>query len=150
MPTYLRCPNDFPLTSFEVAGLWKATCKQQEFVDDQVNIECVSEDEIRKLNEQYRDTPGSTNVLTFSYPPLQTESPGEHDISMCLAVAKRESQQRSLSLRDYVALLLVHAFLHATGLDHEESGEAAAHMRAAEAAILQSSGFKSISLEEGD
>jgi rRNA maturation RNase YbeY len=71
---------------------------------------------------------------------------GQHDIAICLTVAKSESEERGVDLSDYVALLLTHAFLHAVGLDHEESGAEADKFKAAEAEIMKSGGFREDSL----
>ena len=65
-----------------------------------------------------------------------------HDIVLCLAVAEREAEAREMMLRDYAAWLLVHAFLHVTGLDHESSDQAAASTTQAEVAILAAAGYQ--------
>lgn len=142
MPISLQCTESFPLSQDDVAGLWQKVVARRGGLDDQVNISCVDEQEIQRLNEQYRGVSGSTNVLTFSYPGDR----GEHDIALCISVAKQESAARNIPMRDYLALLLVHAFLHATGLDHEASEQAARQMREAETNVLRDAGFKSISL----
>jgi len=131
----LQCAADvFPLTQDESVKLWQQVRHERQHQDDQITIRCVSEDEITELNATYRGKKSSTNVLTFSYGE-------EHDVSLCMAVAEKESTERSVALRDYVALLLVHALLHATGLDHEESTEAADAMTSLEKRILSSAGF---------
>ena len=163
MPITIQC-NEFLLTADEVARLWQETIALREHADDQVTVRCVSEDEIRELNKTYRQKDEPTNVLTFSYPqqgigaPRSSESEvgsssdeheaesATHDVALCLTVAEREAKQRGAQLRDYLALLLTHAFLHATGLDHEESEAAAAAVAQAERAILQASGFAAAEL----
>lgn len=126
--------------------LWTETRQRRDWDDEAVNITCVSEDEVRTLNRNYRLKDAPTNVLTFSYPAAVAGQRGEHDIALCLPVAEREAKERGIALRDYVALLLVHAFLHATGLDHEQSPEAEAQMTQAEQEILSASGFAPINL----
>lgn len=119
----------------------------RKFPDDQVNIKCVSPATMRTLNKRYRGKDAETNVLTFNYGP----APGEvasHDIALCLPVAEREAGERGVALREYVALLLAHAFLHATGMDHEREDEEALHTRQMEKQILKSAGFPEASLIE--
>lgn len=134
MPVAVQC-GSFCLSQDEVDGLWRAVREQQEIRDDVVTVRCVSQAEIRALNKRYRGKDKSTNVLTFSYE-------GEHDVALCLTVARGEAIAQSEDERDYVAWLVVHAFLHIAGLDHEANTEAAQKMSRAERKILVSRGFR--------
>lgn len=138
MPIHLHC-EDCPLRATEIQTLWKITRQNRKFPDAEVNIKCVSEDEVRTLNAQYRKKNKATNILTFSYSD-------EHDIALCIPVADREAKERGARRRDYIALLFVHAFLHVTGMDHEESPQEALDTAAAEHAILREAGFTPVSL----
>ncbi len=135
MPLHLQC-EDFPLHKNEVALLWEATRAYTHCFDNTVTVQCVSAKEIQRLNRLYRNKDAPTNVLTFSY-----ENEGDHDIALCMDVADTEARERGIALRDYVALLVVHAVLHACGYDHEISDDSAELMRQSEQAILLSSGF---------
>lgn len=139
--------ENLPLKLTEVEQLWQETIRARDFPDETVNIKCVSPAEMRTLNKQYRGKDAPTNVLTFNYGPVGHEV-ASHDIALCLSVAEREASERGVSLRDYVARLLVHAFLHATGMDHERSYEAARDTEQAERKILQAAGFQAASLFE--
>jgi len=166
MITLLQC-DGVPLSQDEVEGLWKETISLREFADEQVNIKCVSEKKIRTLNKKYRGKDKSTNVLTFSYPQERIGAPrlpaeasakagslqkaidqrlnggevgSEHDVALCLEVAEREASERGAELKDYVARLIVHAFLHATGMDHEQSEEARS-MAKLERKVLDKCGY---------
>lgn len=147
--------ENLPLKLTEVEQLWQETIRARDFPDETVNIKCVSPAEMRTLNKQYRGKDAPTNVLTFNYPstPAVAGQAGsgqasEYDIALCLSVAEREVSERGVSLRDYVARLLVHAFLHATGMDHERSYEEARDTEQAERKILQAAGFQAASLFE--
>jgi len=122
-----------------LGGLWREVQAERDFADDIINVRCVDEDEIKRLNREHRGVEKATNVLTFSYS-------GEHDVAICVAVAEREAVEREQKLKDYVALLLVHAMLHATGLDHEGSGDAADEMASNEQTILKRGGYLATSL----
>lgn len=137
MPVQLQCEN-FVLTDEEARRLWDETIRYRDFLDDEVTVRCVSEAEIQRLNQQYRGQGKPTNVLTFSY---TDEERGGHDIALCMAVAEHEAFERGAEVRDYAALLLVHAFLHATGMDHEHSKAEVKATEAAEQAILKQAGF---------
>ncbi len=133
MPISLQ-DGSFPLSKKAVSKLWREAIAYRGFSDDQVNIKNVSLEEIRTLNKHYRRQDKVTNVLTFSYED-------EHDVVLCLPVAEQEARARGVKLPDYVALLLVHAFLHATGMDHEQSEEESRQTENAEREILRAAGF---------
>lgn len=118
--------------------LWHAVHDHVGHADDDITVRVVDEEESRRLNLQYRKKDTPTNVLTFSY------GDATHDVALCMSVAQREANERGVVLRDYVALLLVHAFLHAVGMDHEQSAAAAEAMHAAEQVILKRAGFNAI------
>ena len=123
-----------PMSYDEVSLLWSATIEALNTPDDVVNIQVVSIEEIQKLNKQYRHKDKPTNVLTFTYE-------GEHDVALCLDIARKEAEQNGVSLKDYVAWLVVHAFVHAAGVDHEESSAEEERMKNLEKMILKKSGF---------
>lgn len=138
-----RC-EDLPLSQEEVQSLWDAVCEKAGYDNQsQVSIQCVDEHEILSLNKKYRGKDAPTNILTFSY----GEDEG-HDIALCMSVAIAEAAQRKADIRDYCALLLAHAFLHAAGLDHESSPEEDARTREYERAVLTQCGFVSQALSD--
>ncbi len=126
-------------TTQEVELLWSKTIAYASHADDEVTVKIVSEDEIRRLNKEYRQKDAPTNVLTFSYG-------AEHDVAVCWSVVEREAGERDSTVRDYAALVLVHAFLHVVGMDHERSSEEAEKTHEAEQEILKRAGFTSLTL----
>ncbi len=118
----------------EVSSLWNITCRHMRYADEEVAVTCVDKTRMRALNKQYRNEDKTTNVLTFSYD-------GDHDVVLCLAIAREEAIARGMQWRDYAALLLAHAFLHVAGLDHERSEADAARSREEEGNILKEAGF---------
>lgn len=139
VPVTMQGTSDFPLTAAQVTALWQAVRTVQHFPDDEVAVRCVAAEEIRRLGRRYlaRDEVGT--VLAFSY------GDGTHDVPLCLAAAQREALAGGYRLSEYVVLLLVHALLHVTGMDHETARERSA-MRAAEEAVLAAAGFSPGSL----
>lgn len=120
--------------------LWAETCAHTNHPDEEVTVRWVDEEESRRLNNEYRKKDAPTNVLTFNYGE-GPEGHGEHDIALCLDVVKTEAAERTMPTRDYCALVLVHAFLHAVGVDHEASETESARMQEMERTILQKAGF---------
>lgn len=130
----------------EYAVLWDAVCTRfPERKSDSVSVRVVSIQEITELNNRYRNKNSVTNVLTFSYTDTV---PYEHDIALCVDVAEKEARLRGVPLRDYTALLVVHAMLHAAGLDHEQSRTEDEKTRTLEKEILSECGFVSTSLSD--
>ncbi len=138
MPVDYQCGGT-SLSQQDVRRLWEATIKQRDFPDEIVVVRCVSMAKMQQLNRRYRSRNKPTNVLTFSYD-------GEHDVVLCLPVARQEAATVQTELKDYLALVLVHAFLHVTGLDHTTSLLAEAQTRAAEKGILAAAGFAPLHL----
>ncbi|MEO6077804.1 MAG: rRNA maturation RNase YbeY [Candidatus Andersenbacteria bacterium] len=131
----LQC-EQFPLTKKQVASLLDTACDVVGESDNgQVSIRCVSNKEMQNLNKTYRKKDAPTNILTFSY------DENEHDIAICMNVAEKEAKERKVELVDYTALLVTHAFLHALGMDHEESEDEEKKTEELEKKILSNSGF---------
>ncbi len=126
-----------PVSLEEVEQLWGAVRQRRGVADDVITVRVVTKEESQRLKREYKKIDEPTNVLTFSYD-------AEHDIALCLAVAQEEAVERGVVLRDYVAWLLTHAYLHATGLDHEVSEVKAKEMRSLEQAVLRGSGFHAL------
>lgn len=146
MPVTLTCDN-LPLAATDVARLWQATRRHTKQPDQPVAVTCVTKARMQELNREYRGRDYPTNVLTFNYPEATSvRAAAEHDVVLCLPVARAEADTRSTPLRDYIALLLVHAFLHALGFDHERSAADATATRRAEQEILSASGFAGLGL----
>lgn len=132
--------EDFPLAEQKVADLLNAACAHVHEDDGMVHIQCVSKKEIQEMNKKYREKDAPTNVLTFSYDEM------DHDVALCMDVANKEADERGVSINNYVALLLVHAFLHVLGMDHEKSVEEEDATIALEQKILSECGFNPASL----
>ena len=97
----------------------------------EISVTFVDNAAIAELNNQYRNKPMPTDVLSF---PL-----GENVISM-----ERAQEQATLyghPLQREVAFLTVHSMLHLLGYDHENGGLEAMRMREKEEAVLTQLGL---------
>jgi probable rRNA maturation factor len=90
---------------------------------------------IRGLNRKWRGIDKPTNVLSFPAGGDAASEPLLGDIVIAFETASQEASESGKPLRDHVAHLLVHGFLHLIGHDHVEAAEAAT-MEALERAIL--------------
>ena len=111
--------------------------------DAEVSVRIVGIEEMKSLNDEYRDKDQATNVLSFpggelaGLPPEAARALG--DIVLCAAVIRSEAAEQNKALADHWAHLLVHGTLHLLGHDHTSDDEAAA-MESLEVRILTSIG----------
>jgi probable rRNA maturation factor len=98
----------------------------------EVTVVITTDEAVAELNEQYRDTEGATDVLSF---PAQEPTPGFvsipemdaylGDIIIALPFTERQAAALNRPLRDELRLLAVHGTLHLLGYDHAEPEEEA-------------------------
>ena len=110
----------------------------------QVSVMFVDEGTIADLNSRFLDGDGPTDVLSFPIdddvvergrqPDQGGRGPGGPspspdipillgDVVVCPLVARRQASERSVSLEDELALLVVHGVLHLLKYDHEDDDE---------------------------
>ena len=86
-----------------------------------MNIIFVNDDEIHKINKEYRDIDRVTDVISFALNDekdflIKTEELG--DIFICIDQAKRQAEEYNHSLDREIGFLSVHGYLHLNGYDH--------------------------------
>ena len=95
----------------------------------EISVTFVDNAAIAELNNQYRNKPMPTDVLSF---PLGVD--GKYDVDEnngCKMLG-----DIVISMEREVAFLTVHSMLHLLGYDHENGGLEAMHMREKEEAVL--------------
>ena len=127
--------EEFILSKKEIIQLLNLVADEFKRSVEDITVKCVSAQEITNLNLQYRKKSESTNVLSFSY------DEGVHDVAICMEVAEIEARELKIDLKYYSAWLLVHAFIHAYGLDHEISRETAKQVEEMESRLLDMAGY---------
>ena len=121
---------EFPLTEEQVAGLADAVLSH-EGVDREcyVSVSVVTDEEIARLNEQYREMQGPTDVLSFECDGVEDELSdmvpagfGDvyelGDVVIAPDVAERQTHEFGTTLEQEISLLFVHGLLHLCGYDH--------------------------------
>jgi probable rRNA maturation factor len=109
--------------------------------DSEVSVRLVDEVEMARLNRDYRDRHGPTNVLSFpSDLPRELNLPLLGDIVICASLVRREAAEQGKSPEAHWAHLTIHGTLHLLGYDHVEEADAAV-MEALESRILQQLGY---------
>lgn len=116
----------------------------------ELSIILTTDEEVKRLNEQYRGMAVSTDVLSF---PMEGPWEGDDafiapegvrmlgDVVVSYPHAVRQAAEYGHSLEREVAFLTVHGILHLLGLDHE-TPEQEKDMFARQEAVLESLGLK--------
>lgn len=101
--------------------------------DKELCVAFVDDEEMRKLNADYRNTSRTTDVLSFPQDGPDDSILGDVIISIDTAI--RRSKLRKLSIEDEIHELMIHGILHLLGYDHKKKNEARV-MREKELEIL--------------
>lgn len=107
-----------------------------------LNVRFVDDKSIRELNRKYSGLDKATDVLSFSYIEDGEAAAGElGDVAISLETAQRQAAEAGNALSDEIALLLLHAILHISGMDHaDDQGQAV--MDHLQGQILAAAGVK--------
>lgn len=95
-----------------------------------IGIGVVTENEIKQINNEYRNINKSTDVLSF---PIFTKLELDNikktnkveeisigDIVLCMDVIQRQAKKYRTSFNKEMLFMLVHGICHLLGYDHEE------------------------------
>jgi probable rRNA maturation factor len=107
------------------------------FVNDktfEVNVCLSNDEEVHRLNAEFRGIDKPTNVLSFAnidddefwetIEDKNAELAEVGDIILAFETMQREADIKQISLYAHYCHLLVHGFLHLLGFNHEEDKEA--------------------------
>lgn len=92
------------------------------YPDAELSILIVDDQQIARLNRQYLNREGPTNVIAFAMQegPFSEIAPALlGDVVISMETAHRQAQNAGLSMLDYFDQLLIHGILHLLGYDHE-------------------------------
>jgi len=95
--------------------------------DAEMSVTFVSNEEIKRINHEFRNKDEVTDVLSFPQEELgdgEIEIVGDipvhlGDVIISLDVVKKQAEEYEHSLEREIAFLAVHGFLHLIGYDHE-------------------------------
>ena len=115
-------PPEYRLNHAKLSKLSRALAKHvPKFSQGQVAVSFVSDQDIRRLNRQYRSKDRVTDVLSFPAPE-QDLSGLLGDVLIAFNQAQRQAEDGDIELE--IADLLVHGILHLMGYNHEQPDEA--------------------------
>ena len=115
----------------------------------EISVSFVDNEEIKKLNGEYRNKPVETDVLSFPYGENGKDYPLDEDtglytlgdIVISMPKAVEQSELFGHSLQREIAYLTVHSMLHLLGYDHESGGLEQVRMREREELVLKKLGL---------
>ncbi len=110
----------------------------------ELSIMLTSDENIRRLNLQYRGKDSPTNILSFpqnDFSPAQTRS-GPHlgDLVLAFETIEREATTQGKTFGQHLAHLVIHGFLHLLGYNHQDDSRAR-EMEKLETDILHAAGY---------
>ncbi len=82
----------------------------------------TDDDAVAALNTAYRGKEGPTNVLSF--PSVDHADNHLGDIAIAYGVTAREANERGIEIIEHLLHLIIHAFLHLQGYDHQADEDA--------------------------
>lgn len=113
-----------------------------------ISVRLVDDQEMRRLNKQFRHQDRVTDVLTFVYGnqlprprgrgmtrKIRLDSPVQGDLVIAIGRARQQARRRGLTLEDELLRLAVHGCTHLAGYTHEARGSFM-HMRQREFELL--------------
>jgi probable rRNA maturation factor len=118
----------FGRSAFTKRGLeqFLAEAVQQARLEGAVSVLLTGDEEIRRLNREFRGKDQATDVLSFPARDGSGHTRVAGDLAISVETAAREAELRSHSLGVELRVLLLHGILHLAGFDHEtDSGEMA-------------------------
>ncbi len=145
----LQEPENFALPTQVEFEQWVTAALDGSMTAVELTIRLVEKDESAALNTQYRDKPGTTNVLSFPFEaPADVPLPLLGDLIICAPLVVDEAAAQNKTQRAHWAHLVVHGILHLRGYDHIDDAEAL-EMEGLERKIMAYLGFDDPYMDEG-
>ena len=98
---------------------------QEKMSDCVINLRLLNDNEMKKLNMQFRQKDKTTNVLSFPNEDIsvkQTKNIG--DIAISVEYVKAEAKKEGKTFDDHIIHMLAHGVYHILGYDHENNENA--------------------------
>jgi probable rRNA maturation factor len=103
-----------------------AAAKKEAKLAGAVSVLLTGDEEIRRLNREFRHKDKATDVLSFPAAEVGGRARLAGDLAVSVETAAREAESRGHALGLELEILLLHGVLHLAGYDHEaDAGEMA-------------------------
>ena len=111
--------------SKDLSALSKEIFLLEQKPDAIVNLKFLSDEDIKILNQKYRNKSMPTNVLSFENDDISKAYTNEiGDIAISYEYAAREAEEQKKTFHDHVMHLTLHGILHLLGYDHQLESDA--------------------------
>jgi len=116
-------PSSLILDEEQITHLILSVLKARRHIGWEVSLFFASEERIKELNLQYRNTPSSTDVLSFLMGEEYTNKNGEvrynaGDIVICLTKVCDNAIGFDVTANEELKRVIIHSILHLEGMDH--------------------------------
>ena len=129
-----------PLAEQPLSEFLDRILREVNFADAEVSIAFVSDAEIAKWNQNYRNQKGPTDVLSFPAPSkrrLEGHAKRKQngrvsaknargflgDVAIAPETARRYARKNGRTLHNEIRILMLHGVLHLIGYDHESQSD---------------------------
>ena len=111
--------------SKDLSSLSKEIFLLEQKPDAIVNLKFINDEDIKTLNQKYRNKSMPTNVLSFENDDISKVHTNEiGDIAISYEYAAREAEEQKKTFHDHVMHLTLHGILHLLGYDHQLESDA--------------------------
>ena len=111
--------------SKDLSALSKEIFLLEQKPDAIVNLKFINDEDIKILNQKYRNKSMPTNVLSFENDDISKVHTNEiGDIAISYEYASREAEEQKKTFHDHVMHLTLHGILHLLGYDHQLESDA--------------------------
>ncbi len=103
----------------KIAKLMSAIDKKEKALDSSVNINFINDHRMSRLNEEFRQKTGTTDVLSFNLDDDEGPDSVLGEIYISTETAEKNAKINGVAYTDEILRLCCHGFLHLLGYDHE-------------------------------
>ena len=110
-----------PWSSKDIQKVFNLAARMEKSIKGDVEINIISEEEIKKMNSDWRGINKPTDVLSFAWQEekrVPTKNLGQ--IYLCYSYIVKQAAVYHVSVEEEFARTLIHGILHLVGYDHQE------------------------------
>jgi probable rRNA maturation factor len=107
-----------PISAARVKEIVQTVCRKERVRHAMISVTFVSDRKIARINREFLDHTGATDIITFELTPVNKVVIG--DIYIAPGVARENARVHGASVREELVRLVVHGILHVLGYTHPE------------------------------
>lgn len=109
-----------PVSAHRVTALVELTMRSERVRDAMISVAFVSRQGIARINKEYLQHAGATDVISFGMRREHDGAPVVGDIYICPDVARANAMRLGVRVRQEMERLVVHGALHVAGNEHPD------------------------------